>query len=249
MRLLPAGHPDLGEGVARPQPGAVAARDRRGARRQYLPLRQPSPHPARGRARRRADARGSRADERRTPSSAGAARSTIRGSTNGCGFPTPGRVTVSTGRVEIGQGVLTAMLQIAADELDVSPDRIDAADRRHRPDPERGLHRRQPVDPVRRRRAAPRLRRGARPVSRPRRRDAWAAPAAISRCSDGAILRGGEPTGQDYWSLAGAVDLAPPRHRRGAASSRRPSTASSARTRRASISPPRCSARRSSSTT
>src|ERR1700757_1331957 len=40
------------------------------------------------------------------------------------GFPAPGRVAVSTGRVEIGQGVLTAMLQIAADELDVAPDRI-----------------------------------------------------------------------------------------------------------------------------
>src|SRR6516165_438427 len=40
------------------------------------------------------------------------------------GFPSPGRVTVSTGRVEIGQGVLTAMLQIAAEELDVAPDRI-----------------------------------------------------------------------------------------------------------------------------
>ena len=40
-------------------------------------------------------------------------------------FAAPGRVTVSTGRVEIGQGVLTAMRQIAADELDVSLDRID----------------------------------------------------------------------------------------------------------------------------
>ena len=40
------------------------------------------------------------------------------------GFPSPGRVTVSTGRVEIGQGVLTAMLQIAAEELDVAPERI-----------------------------------------------------------------------------------------------------------------------------
>src|SRR3989440_3433008 len=40
------------------------------------------------------------------------------------GFPAPGRVTVSTGRVEIGQGVLTAMLQIAAEELDVAPGRI-----------------------------------------------------------------------------------------------------------------------------
>src|ERR1700755_1604407 len=39
-------------------------------------------------------------------------------------FPSPGRVAVSTGRVEIGQGVLTAMLQIAAEELDVEPDRI-----------------------------------------------------------------------------------------------------------------------------
>src|SRR5467141_3442157 len=40
------------------------------------------------------------------------------------GFPSPGRVAVSTGRVEIGQGVLTAMLQIAADELDVASERI-----------------------------------------------------------------------------------------------------------------------------
>src|ERR1700731_5100535 len=40
------------------------------------------------------------------------------------GFPAPGRVTVATGRVEIGQGVLTAMLQIATEELDVAPERI-----------------------------------------------------------------------------------------------------------------------------
>src|SRR5439155_1742745 len=39
-------------------------------------------------------------------------------------FPAPGQVTVSTGRVEIGQGVLTAMRQIAAEELDVTPERI-----------------------------------------------------------------------------------------------------------------------------
>jgi CO/xanthine dehydrogenase Mo-binding subunit len=40
------------------------------------------------------------------------------------GFPETGRVRVSTGRVEIGQGVLTAMHQIAAEELDVAPERI-----------------------------------------------------------------------------------------------------------------------------
>src|SRR6266699_1633412 len=40
------------------------------------------------------------------------------------GFPAPGHVRVSTGRVEIGQGVLTAMRQIAAEELDIAPERV-----------------------------------------------------------------------------------------------------------------------------
>ena len=39
-------------------------------------------------------------------------------------FPAPGQVAINTGRVEIGQGVLTAMAQIAADELDVAMTRI-----------------------------------------------------------------------------------------------------------------------------
>ena len=39
-------------------------------------------------------------------------------------FPAPGKVTVGTGRVELGQGVLTAMAQIAADELGVAMERI-----------------------------------------------------------------------------------------------------------------------------
>ena len=39
-------------------------------------------------------------------------------------FPSPGRVMVRTGKVEIGQGVLTALRQIAAEELDVAPERI-----------------------------------------------------------------------------------------------------------------------------
>src|SRR3954452_5485174 len=35
-----------------------------------------------------------------------------------------GRVTVSPGKVEIGQGIVTALAQIAADELDVDIDRV-----------------------------------------------------------------------------------------------------------------------------
>lgn len=36
-----------------------------------------------------------------------------------------GKVLLRTGKVEIGQGILTALVQIAADELDISPDRFE----------------------------------------------------------------------------------------------------------------------------
>jgi CO/xanthine dehydrogenase Mo-binding subunit len=40
-------------------------------------------------------------------------------------FPGQGRVTIRPGKVEIGQGILTALSQIAADELDVALSRIE----------------------------------------------------------------------------------------------------------------------------
>ena len=40
------------------------------------------------------------------------------------GFEEGGRVRLATGKVEIGQGVLTALAQIAAEELDVAPERL-----------------------------------------------------------------------------------------------------------------------------
>ena len=82
-------------------------------------------------------------------------------------FPAPGKVTIGTGRVELGQGVLTAMTQIAADELDVAMERITIRSGDTEFDAERGLHRRQPVDPVRRRGDAAGLRRCPQPVHRP----------------------------------------------------------------------------------
>jgi CO/xanthine dehydrogenase Mo-binding subunit len=39
-------------------------------------------------------------------------------------FSTDGHVTITPGKVEIGQGILTALAQIAADELDVAPERV-----------------------------------------------------------------------------------------------------------------------------
>ena len=49
----------------------------------------------------------------------------------------PGRtVRLATGKVELGQGVLTALVQIAAEELDVEPSRVRivSGDTEHAPD-------------------------------------------------------------------------------------------------------------------
>ena len=56
-----------------------------------------------------------------------------------------GTATVFTGKVELGQGILTALAQIAAEELDLPLARSHDDFRRHRPHPERGQDRRQPV--------------------------------------------------------------------------------------------------------
>jgi CO/xanthine dehydrogenase Mo-binding subunit len=39
-------------------------------------------------------------------------------------FEQDGRVRIASGKVEIGQGILTALTQIAAEELDVAPARV-----------------------------------------------------------------------------------------------------------------------------
>src|SRR6187551_538503 len=120
VRLLPVGHPDLRQGPARQKPEADARRDRAGARWQYLPLRLAQPHYARRREGGGRDARGGFPMNAPLPAQLEANPELDRW----VAFPAPGQVTVLTGRVELGQGVLTAMRQIAADELDVSMERI-----------------------------------------------------------------------------------------------------------------------------
>ena len=73
-----------------------------------------------------------------------------------------GKVTVFTGKVEIGQGILTALAQIAAEELDVSLTTHPHGLRGYRADAQRRLHLGQPVDRIRRRGDPVRLRRGPR---------------------------------------------------------------------------------------
>jgi CO/xanthine dehydrogenase Mo-binding subunit len=122
-------------------------------------------------------------------------------------FPAPGKITINTGRVELGQGVLTAMAQIAADELDVAMPRIAI----HSGDTERapnegytagsqsiqfgGVAMRQACADVR----GLFLDQAAKIIG---------CPAGELSIRDGSILRNGASTGQDYWTLAGGVDLA-----------------------------------------
>jgi nicotinate dehydrogenase subunit B len=122
-------------------------------------------------------------------------------------FPALGKVIVNTGRVEIGQGVLTAMAQIAADELDVAMERIAVRSGDTALTPNEGytagsqsiqfggVALRQACADVR----ALFLEQAAKIIG--------CEPSELS-IRDGRILRHGASTGQDYWTLAPAVSLA-----------------------------------------
>jgi CO/xanthine dehydrogenase Mo-binding subunit len=122
------------------------------------------------------------------------------------GFSAPGRVTVSTGRVEIGQGVLTAMLQIAAEELEVMPERILLQTGDTDLTPNEGYTA-----------GSQSIQFGGVALGmacaevRALFLDHAAASHGYSRADlavrDGTITHHGEATGHDYWSLAAAVDL------------------------------------------
>ena len=125
------------------------------------------------------------------------------------GVPSPGRVAVSTGRVEIGLGVLTAMPQIAADELDVAPERILLQTGDTDLNPNEGYTAGSQSIQF----GGVALRQACAEV-RGLLLDHAAASFGYSPTDlavrDGAITHRGEATGHDYWSLAAAVDLARP---------------------------------------
>jgi CO/xanthine dehydrogenase Mo-binding subunit len=122
-------------------------------------------------------------------------------------FPAPGKVTINTGRVEIGQGVLTAMAQIASDELDVAMTRIVI----HSGDTDRAPNEGYTAGSQSIQFGGVAMRQACADV-----RALFLDQAAIIiGCKrgelgirDGSILRNGATTGQDYWTLAGAVNLA-----------------------------------------
>jgi CO/xanthine dehydrogenase Mo-binding subunit len=124
-------------------------------------------------------------------------------------FASEGVVRLNTGKVELGQGVLTALVQIAADELDVAPARVRvvSGDSARAPDEwytagslsieVSGASIRLACAEVRRlfvERLAAELK---------------CDPAELS-VVDGRFVRGQADTGVDYWALSPRVDLARP---------------------------------------
>jgi CO/xanthine dehydrogenase Mo-binding subunit len=116
-------------------------------------------------------------------------------------------VKLAVGKVEIGQGVLIALSQIAAEELDVGIDRIDilSGDTEDAPD-EGSTSSSQSIEVSGRsvRLVSAELR--ARVLGRLAQR-LNCAPEELS-VEDGMFFQDGNPTGHDYWSFAGAEDFA-----------------------------------------
>ena len=121
-------------------------------------------------------------------------------------FSTPGIVIMRTGKVELGQGLLTALSQIAADELDVPLARLRLVSGDTRSAPAEGYT--AGSLSIQHSGGAIRL------VCAQVRAMVLEAAALRLQCplsgllvEDGAILREGRPTGLDYWSLMPDLDL------------------------------------------
>ena len=121
-------------------------------------------------------------------------------------FRADGKAVVSTGRVEIGQGVLTAMIQIAADELDISPERIVLQSGDTALTPNEGFTAGSQSIQF----GAVALRLACAEIKLlflERVAALRNLPLADLAVKDGAVICRGTPTGDDYWSLADSVDL------------------------------------------
>jgi CO/xanthine dehydrogenase Mo-binding subunit len=122
-------------------------------------------------------------------------------------FATAGKVELVTGRVELGQGVLTAMMQIAAEELDVAIERITV----HSGDTDRTPNEGYTAGSQSMQAGGIALRQACAETralfldAAARRLDCKPGELAMR---DGRVVRNGAPTPWDYWSLAPSVSLA-----------------------------------------
>lgn len=136
-------------------------------------------------------------------------------------FDEPGRVRVGSGRVEIGQGILTALTQIAAEELDLTFDQVRLVSGQTNISPNEGFTSGSYSIAIGG--ASIRL------VCAEVRSLFLERLAAQLKCNphelsilEGKFLRGGKATGRDYWSMA--EDVALDRRASGSAPTKLPSS-------------------------
>jgi CO/xanthine dehydrogenase Mo-binding subunit len=133
----------------------------------------------------------------------------------------PGKVRIATGKVEIGQGILTAMTQIAAEELDVKPDQVRIVSGETDVSPAEYFTSGSYSVAVGG--AAIRLVCAeVRSMFLDQAAEALGCKASELSVEDGRFLRGGKDTGRDYWSMAGTINL--DRRATGTAPVKKPST-------------------------
>lgn len=122
-------------------------------------------------------------------------------------FTRPGVATLRTGRVELGQGNVTALLQIAADELDLRMDQLIAISGDTRATPDEGVTSGS-LSIESGGRAVRLAASAARAVFvESAARSLGVAPSQVC-VRAGAFVRDDAATGHTYWSLAPGVDLA-----------------------------------------
>ena len=137
------------------------------------------------------------------------------------GFEEPGKVRIATGKVEIGQGILTALTQIAAEELDVTPGQLRIVSGETDTSLAEGFTSGSYSIAV----GGASIRlvcAEVRSLFLDRLADLIGCPTAELTVEDGKFLRAGRETGRDYWSLAGEVALE--RRASGTAPTKLPST-------------------------
>ena len=132
----------------------------------------------------------------------------------------PGKVRIATGKVEIGQGILTAMTQIAAEELDVKPEQIRIVSGETDVSPAEYFTSGSYSVAVGG--AAIRLVCAeVRSLFLDKVAETLACKPGDLSIEDGKFLRAGKDTGRDYWSVAGNISL--DRRASGTAPVKRPS--------------------------
>ncbi|MEW9613596.1 molybdopterin cofactor-binding domain-containing protein [Shinella sp. S4-D37] len=124
-------------------------------------------------------------------------------------FDAPGVVGIRSGKVELGQGILTALAQIAADELPVDPALVALVPCDTDRSPDEGItagSQSVEVSGASIRLAAAQARAALLGAAAAR----LGAEDARLSCRDGSILVDGAPTRLDFWSLASDVDWRQP---------------------------------------